>query len=68
MTYLQHLEKIAKLAACVVLETPARSANSFQSYVRRSLIKDIDGALREAGFDMDDARERMKQIEKAKQE
>lgn len=53
------LEKVAFLAGLVVLEAPVKSHNSFQSYVRRDLIAEIEVALGAAGYNMQDARKRM---------
>lgn len=58
------MTRIETLACQVVLETPKRSTYSVQSYVRRSLIKEIETALRAAGHDVDAMRARMRELEK----
>ena len=61
---MKRLDVVAKIAGCIVLETPKRSRYSTTSYVRRALIAQLEQALNEAGYDMGAARKRMKAIER----
>ena len=61
------LDKVAILAGMIVLETPTRSSNSQQSYVRRALIAQLEAALVKAGYDMAFARKHLEKAEKAQQ-
>lgn len=59
---LSQLEAVAKIAGCIVLETPTRSGYARTSYVRRALIKQLEQALNEAGYDMTATRKRMEAL------
>lgn len=56
---------IIRLSCLIVLETPQRSYYASQSYVRRSLISDLEKNLAALGYDFAEMRRRMKKLEVA---
>lgn len=68
MTKSERINKIVRLAGMIVLETPARSSYATQSYVRRSLIAQVEEQLTGLGFDFVELRKKMRAIGSRKKE
>lgn len=62
----ERITEILRLAAILVLETPARSQYATQSYVRRSLIALLEAELTGLGYDFAELRKDVRAIERAR--
>ena len=63
------MTELERIAMLIVLETPRRSANAYQSYDRRALLAELEAELRKLGLPVDGGLQRVRELQrKAKAE